>query len=168
MRADCAVEYTDGIDVDRLLEQELRAWYVNLLDTAPPEMLAPENIAGSTSAQAHIVPGAARISLPENCRRVLDIKLKGWSMAVKVLPSEHYQEMVRHQTNPFTASTIASPVAVMAPWSPDGVSAAVVAWPPGSIQPQVETLTAICDPGPDKYILDETALATLPANGSII
>ena len=40
LRSDCSIEYTDGIDIDRLLEQQLRARYVWMLDHADPSMLA--------------------------------------------------------------------------------------------------------------------------------
>lgn len=38
LRADCTAQRNDGIDLDRYLTEEMRSWYLRMLDTAPVEM----------------------------------------------------------------------------------------------------------------------------------
>ena len=67
-----SVESTTGIDLDAYLERDIRQRYLELIDTAPPHLLAPGNIASQCSLST--AQGAATISTPANCRRVLDRK----------------------------------------------------------------------------------------------
>ena len=44
-----SVESTTGIDLDAYLERDIRQRYLELIDTAPPHLLAPGNIASQCS-----------------------------------------------------------------------------------------------------------------------
>ncbi|MCM1067801.1 MAG: hypothetical protein NC418_09550 [Muribaculaceae bacterium] len=160
LRTDCTIERTDGIDVDATLEQELRRWYLNLLDTAPRRLLAPENIAGrlacSTSGEG--AAKAAVIELPSNCRRVFDVKLDGWTHAVEVLPHSELSRVLACQNNPYTRATASCPVAVLGAGGADGRCADILAWPIVDLFPAASIVTAALDPGPELYTLDESAL----------
>ena len=153
LRADCRIEYTDGIDVDRLLEQDLRARSVRPLDTAAESCLAPENIADVRSETCG--EGGMRIVVPDNCRRVLALEGEGWQRSVPVQGAEHYERVWGKQYNGYVAATGLVPVAVR---GPDGC---VYAWPAG----RVKSLRVVTDPGEEYYVLDESGLKYLLEDG---
>lgn len=156
-RSDCAVEYTDGLAIDSLLDSRLRAWYLDLLATADMSLLAPSDIS-STVRLTDGGSGGSAIALPAMCRRVAAVRLGGWTRATNVLPPTEAATVVRRQGNPFLAATADSPVAVELPGGDAGASGGILAWPPSD---SVELLTAVLDPGPDSFIMDETALGGL-------
>lgn len=160
LRTDCTIERTDGIDIDATLEQELRRWYLNLLDTAEPRLLAPENIAGrlACSTTGDDDCRAVVVELPSNCRRVFDLKLEGWTHAVPVLPHSELARVIACQQNPYTRATPWRPVAVLGAGGDDGRSPDILAWPSTGLFPSAQIVTAVTDPGPELYILDESAL----------
>lgn len=167
LRHDCTIEQSDGIDVDALLEAQLRAWYLNLLDTAPAELLAPDNISATVTAVA-ADGGGVKLTMPAMCRRVFDVQLKGWQRAVKVLPASECERVAALQQNPYTAATAMRPVAVLMPGATGGKAAAVLAFPtPGGASPQVALATAVLDQGESIYSFDESALATMPRGNPI-
>lgn len=159
VRADCTIEYTDGLDIDGLLDCKLRAWYLDLLDNGDMSLLAPTDIA-ATSRSTDGPYEASAISLPAMCRRVDAIRLEGWSRSVKILGKDMVAATVRRQSNPFLAATPDSPIAVENPGGTGGSPGDILAWPKGK---SVSLLTAVLDAGPDSYTLDETALGQLDA-----
>ncbi len=153
LRSDCSIEYTDGIDVDRLLEQDLRARYVWMLDHADLSCLAVEAVTG---VKESIAPsGGTRLRLPAACRRALVVEIEGWERSAKVLPAAMFDKILSWQDNTFRAATARRPIAV------SGSDGDIFAWPGG----QLITLKGIVDPGPEKYILDESGLKYLLENG---
>lgn len=158
LRADCTIEYTDGIDVDAMLEIKLRAWYLGLLDSAPASLLAPADITSVAAVEDDAPAEGCRVTVPGMCRRAFDIRLGGWLRAVPVLPAANADQVLRRQLNPYTRATAASPVAVAAPGGADGAMGGILAWPAAA---DVCLLTAVVDPGPDKYVMDEAAMGAL-------
>lgn len=78
-RTDCTVVRTDGVDIDGLLGRQIDDWYLNLLDTAPVEMLPV------TEMRTRVEPvldenGSVDVILPDVCRRLVSVKLKGWQL----------------------------------------------------------------------------------------
>ena len=49
LRSDCAVEVTDGVDLDGMLAEQLRRRYAELLSSGRPELLVSEDVAGALS-----------------------------------------------------------------------------------------------------------------------
>ncbi len=45
LRADCRIERSDGVDLDAIATEEMRLWYLKQLAEAPPDMLAPSDLA---------------------------------------------------------------------------------------------------------------------------
>lgn len=154
---DCAIEYTDGLDIDALLDQKLRAWYLDLLDNGDMSLLAPADIS-STARCTDGVGDGSEIILPAMCRRVDSIRLEGWNRSTRVLSPSEATAAIRRQSNPFLAATADSPVAVESPGGAGGAPGNILAWPKGG---SVALLTAALDAGPDSYTLDETALRQL-------
>lgn len=153
LRSDCYIEFTDGIDVDRMLEQDLRARYVWMLEHADMSMLAVDAVTGVKESPTS--NGGIRLRLPASCRRPVDVEIEGWEHPATVLPGEMFDKISSWQDNPFRAATTLRPVAVL------GAEGDIYAWPGG----QLVSLRGICDPGPDNYVLDESGLKYLLDNG---
>lgn len=161
-RSDVAIETTDGLDVDAMIGHRLRQWYLELLDTAPVEMLAPENMASSAMLSTVEVSGikATRAIMPGNCRRVLEVRLRDWLRSVPVLPYENLAAVINRQQNPFTAATASHPIAVYGASAIGGVAAPVMMFP-AMATPQLSYLLGVSDPGENIYTFDERALDIL-------
>lgn len=83
LRLDCTADRTDGPDVDSLLTDQMRAWYLNLLDNAPESRIAPCECADS--AQVEFSDSAtAIVKAPSGCRRILSVRFSGWDFPVKI------------------------------------------------------------------------------------
>ena len=84
LRLDCTADRTDGPDIDSFLIDQMRAWYLNLLDNAPESKIAPcectdsarVDFSGSTSAI---------VKAPAGCRRILSVRFSGWDFPVNVM-----------------------------------------------------------------------------------
>ena len=155
LRADCGAERADGVDVDALLGDALRRWYLALLDNGPVGYLAPEELT-VVAANEIGVAGGTSMTLPENCRRVLWLRLPGWHHGTVPLAASEADRVVLRQLNPYTASTPSAPVAVLAP---SGRS--VTAWP-AAAEYGTPKVMAAADTGEDSFVFDDSALATLP------
>lgn len=154
LREDCAVERRDGIDLDRLLHAELRAWYSNLLDTAPVEMLVLTDIARDVAPALH-ADGHLTVTLPTGCRRVVEVEVEGWSRAATLTASD--TPLALRQDNPYCRGRVDAPVAVVHPERLVLYSA-----PPGDVKPRLRRLLCIMEPEEGMYELDERAISLIP------
>lgn len=150
LRSDATMTDLTGLDIDAALLGKLRARYLRLLDTAPAAMLAPADIAPQVTMEAASY-GGARLVLPDNCRRVLSVRLEGWQKAAAVL-ADNDTAASAAQTNPRTAATAECPAAVICA---DG---SVCVWPATGAPVSV---VAAVDDGPEVYHIDEAALEQL-------
>lgn len=155
LRTDCSVSEADGIDIDRILEIELRNWYLDLLDNGPLSMLALTDMASASSitSGSGTFAGATIVKPPESCRRAVSIFLQGWAEPATVLPQEEAGRCFTLQRNPYTSASKARPMAVRLS---DGN---IATWPAAGT---LISLLAAADTGPESYVFDESALATLP------
>lgn len=167
LRDDCTIELTDGIDVDRVLEAQLRRRYLDLLDSGERRKISPEDVSAMTAitAMSGNDPGGVLLEPPENCRRPLDVKLEGWSRAVEILPETEAGRVLSLQLNPYTAATAAHPVAVKVAGHKGGKAVRVMAWPAAL---KVSLLTATVDYGPERYVLDECGIEDLFSENILI
>lgn len=154
MRADCVIEYTDGIDVDAMIDSRLRQWYIKLLAEGPRELLAEQDLAAGASVSVGGAPASGcTVRLPGSCVRVFELKLSSWQHPVVILGAEALGKVVECQRNPFTRATPESPVAVMAPGG-----RSVFAWPSDTT---VGALSGVSDTDDGTYSMDEAALDRL-------
>lgn len=152
-RTDCTIEETDGIEVDALIERELRTSYLALLDEGDRNYVCIENASDAATCFSSVDANfqCVRVSVPEKCRCVTGLCLKGWLTGCDILSANKLEHVISMQLNPYTAATVRRPVAVFA----SGDKRTILAWPPGNVRPEVSVLEATVDPGPDFYILDE-------------
>lgn len=147
-RTDASVTRADGIDLEALMESEMRAWYLRMLDTAPPHLTGITDIASRVTLTLDTQGPAARVELPADCRRVVRFRLDGWhNDAILAAPDS---PEAQREDNRLTRGGMWHPVAVM--W-PGGILT-TRALPPGP--KRIAVLTAITDPGPDLYRFDES------------
>lgn len=167
LRADCTVELTAGIDVDRVLEAQLRRRYLDLLDTGERRKISPENVAELTELRVPEtdLSGGVLLRAPESCRRMLELRLEGWTRSADVLPATEAARMISRQLNPFTAATAEHPAAVVISGAGDGCAPEIMAWP-GALK--VSLLTATVDYGPERYVLDECGIEDLFSENILI
>lgn len=150
-----AIERTDGLDVNGMLAEELRQWYAGLLAGGDRSFLAVDSIAPAAAVVLTDPPaGGIRIALPENCRRVFDIRLRHWNRPATVEKAEELDRAYRRQLNSYTAATPDNPVAVS-----DGNH--IYAWP-AAAGTTIASLSGVNDPGEGVFEFDDTALSLMP------
>lgn len=151
LRADMTLSRVDGIDTDTYITRQMRLWYLNLLDTAPVERLALTDI--SAEAKAATDGDTVRVTLPENCRRTVCIRLAGWQRAAAPLTGEAAAQTAARAASDYAAPGVCEPAVI-------AEGRTLVCMPASS--PTVTSLMAVIDPGPELYVLDESLLATIP------
>lgn len=153
IRSDCNLSQTDGVDVDALIADNIRQWYLELLRNGARELLEGTAVAVTASTPLGGA-GGARLEVPARCVRVLSVRLKGWHHAVEPLGAAKLEQTMLRQLNPYTAATVRSPVAVA---SADG---SILAWPESAEYGSTEVIGAV-DPGAGTYTFAEGALQSL-------
>lgn len=161
--AACAIEVTDGIDVDRILAPALRRWYVAMLDTASPRLLPTADIGPALRPTQYAAPaGACRLILPVEARRLLSLQPMSTAAPALIHPAADFDTVMRRQLNPYTAATEDAPEAVMLD---GGEAIGIILWPAAA---SIAAARVVRDPGEDSFILDEQLLAELPPPSSLI
>lgn len=153
VRREGSSEVDEPFDMEALISGKMRRWYLNLLDTADARLLPVTDVAAQAETTA-IGADGARITVPDRTRRVLAVKLQGWENAAPVLTPEEAAGRLRMLSTPYCRPGKHRPLAV-------GMADGVHAYP---FTGNAESVTAILDPGPPAYTLDETLLDTIPCN----
>ena len=95
------------------------------------------------------------LSMPENVVRVLAVKLEGWSHEALIVPAGSAEAL--RQTNAYACGGVSHPVAVVN----SNRSLELFSLPSRSGLPLPAYILAICDPGPDLYVMDEAGFGQL-------
>ncbi len=150
----CTVEIVGGINLEPDISRAMRIWYLAQLDTAPLHLVPHRDIA----SQATLIRGQqlARVSLPASVRRVVSVRLSGWHAAAAPVAADTAAPRIARLASPFGRPGNAQPLAA---FLPEGLAVA-----PAAPDAVVESLIAVVDPGPETYVLDESLLATIPAD----
>ena len=147
MRADASVVRSDGLDLEALFEAEARAWYLGMLDTAPPHLVAAEDISDRVTLTVE-ADSTAFIELPDDCRRVVSLRLEGWRNDALIVAPDSVE--ARRQDNELTRGGVWRPVAVL----DVGRRLSTRSLPPGP--KRIASLVAVTDGGSDVYRFDES------------
>ena len=139
---------TDADNTDSLLGLEIDRWYADLLANGPEEMLAPVDIAATTT---HIYNGGGYVSvqLPEGVTRPLEVRLSDWPCAATIV-SDPDGTVAARQRHAFTRATLWRPVAIAMPGGELRLF-------PASEVSHISTLT-VADPADGLYHFDSGAL----------
>ncbi len=151
LRSDCTIERIDGIDIDTFLKMEMRDWYLNLLDTAPAHLLMLTDITSNVSVSRNNDQSAI-ITLPQGCRRVIQLSIDCCDNPVEIVAADSPLAMC--QLNPFSRSGSIAPVAIV---HHDRVIIYA-----GSNNFNISHMLCIMEPDDGFYELDEAALSLIP------
>lgn len=143
LRLDCTADRTDGPDVDAILIDQMRTWYLDLLDNAPLSKLVQVECVDSASVSFPDT-GLAVVSAPESCRRIISVRFSDWSFPVAVTDSP----VPAHAANPFYRRPAAFQIA------PDRIA---VTGTSGILS----ELKCILDISDKIYIFDNSALSSI-------
>lgn len=154
-RNDCGIVRTDAAECDLLLAEEIDRWYRRLLDTAPLEMLAVEDIASEVSVSS-IGNGVGVIALPDRCRRVVGVRLTGWSRNAELV-TDPLSIKARMQASEFVRGGTVSPVAIV-----EKGRLTLYSLDP-SCEAGVVSLRCVAEPPAGVYVIDRRAFETIPS-----
>lgn len=146
-RLDCTVSRLDGLDLSAVYEAEMRAWYLDLLDSADESLLAPEDLAEEATVSE--AQGLTLVTFPAGVRRVLRLRFSGWG--APVAPEATPAKVTLSAANPFCRRPLAAKVA------PNVVAVA-------GARGELVAADCIVDRGPQAYIFDDKALQRLFTN----
>ena len=151
--ADCTVEAVEGLDADAVIAPRMRSWYLNLLDTARPELLPMEDIAAEMVLMNSIT-GTSVAVIPPRARRVIELRLSSWKNTARpVAPADD----VRSHTlalNPYSAPGSVRPLC--------SVCGRRLYLSPAAPSEKLSMALAVVDPGAGTYTLDESLLEQIP------
>lgn len=148
-RRDCSVEIVEGIDVDDIIAQRIRSWYLDLLDNAPPCLLPTRDYSPDVRMTLSLDSPWGEIALPPQARRPLSVCLKGWVTDAPVLSPAQAAPRIARMASPFGMPGPCEPLAIR---GPDGIVRVTPLAGP------VSSLIAVDDPSPDAYTLDPSLL----------
>ena len=154
LRSDCAVEVTDGVDLDGMLAEQLRRRYAELLSSGRPELLVSEDVAGALSEVNALREGLGEVVMSDACARVLEIRLDGWTRPATVEPPEALGALMMSLDNVYTRCAPEYPRAVQ---GPDGRRIYVHPL----MTRRVVSARGVLDPGPERFVVQEAALSEL-------
>ena len=145
--ADVTITPTFSLDVDDLLAQRLRAWYLSLLTTLPLEQLPLVDIAQRLTLAIPQSPlSPATVTIPPDVLRIHSIRLASWQRPAAVVPDTH--PVVATLDSPYAPARSAAPVAVER--TPSLIS---LHSPHHSGIDSITSCLAVIDPGPQSFIL---------------
>lgn len=142
----------DGIDLEGYLSARMRAWYVDLLHNAPPELLAPVEISAEIDITA-LPDGSAELLLPPEAVRLTRLIMPGWRGPAHIVtdPSSPTASLLLSGR---LRPSLSAPIALV-----NGSTVRVFSPTPGSPLKAVEAWAVVDTP--NLYHLDELALATI-------
>lgn len=156
-RTDSTVTRVDGPDIDSLLTLEMRQWYIKALMELPPHMLPLSDIASLVTPVASPL-GAASVTLPEGCLRVISVSMSHWHRPVAAFHSPDSTEALA-QANIYARGGNCRPIAVL-----DQSTLTLI--PDGG---EVTRLLCVMTPNDDStFILTPAMLSTLRLATSIL
>lgn len=143
----------DGLEVDALIEREVKGWYYRMLDTADSRLLPVADVADQVSATKQS-DGSVLLELPDGCRRVVAVKLGGWRREAKIIEDSDSAQ-ARLQASPFVCGGSCQPVAIKSGRRLHLYSSA-------DENPRLEYLLCVIEPADGTYLFDESLLSEIP------
>ncbi|MDE6097394.1 MAG: hypothetical protein K2G24_00740 [Muribaculaceae bacterium] len=110
LHEDCTVERFDGIDLDAALRPKLESDYLKWLDSADPDLLRIEDV--RTLAVLTSRGGATVLELPDSCRRLVAVRLAGWSRRAEIVEADSGDPRLARIGNEYASPGIEHPLAI--------------------------------------------------------
>ena len=152
----CGITRHDGIDVDRSIEGRARQWYLDLLYRGDRRYLALEDISPRVAFSTDGC-NIGRTALPLDVCRVFEVRLAGWATSAKVRKTQPAR-LISLLANPFFSGSKTEPMA----WIEDDILCVAPASEVRGALTVPLRISAAVDPGKEVFILDESALSTIP------
>ncbi len=162
----------DGNCLDRRLLDSIRAWYADLLLTAPRPLLPYEEMK-EEAAGGYVNDNCVELLFPDRGARFVALKLKAWDEAVDFTYGRTSARAAM-QRDPLTRATPDAPVIVEGdrrlfvhglPSGLDPEEASAVAERTSPVHrplPEIDYLIMVAAPADGSYMLDESLLRDLP------
>lgn len=154
IRSDCAVEITDGVDLDGIIAEQLRRRYTELLSGGERASLAVTDLSPHLTEFRRLREGLGVLVLPADCTRLFDIQLEGWTRPAAVEPEDALAGLHMSLANVYTSPSPEQPRAVLGPGGREVYVHPLMAC-------KAVSAMGVLDPGPEKYVLEESALTQL-------
>lgn len=154
VRRDCMIERDDGIDIDALLTLHIRQWYAQLLETAPAEWLPIEDVKNDCRLNLGN-DQVVTATLPPQCVRPVEWKLKGWQHSVTHFLKPGDPEAIVQQCE-WTRGRSHCPAVIDMGNTMQLFSAA------SNSLPTLEVARCVVRPADDIYRFHAAALSTIP------
>lgn len=156
LRSDCSMERVDGYDLDGMLLEKIRSWYVGALRSEPADALPLTDISAETAAGRKVTAdGVVRLTLPADCLRVVEVDCGCWDRPALMVTDSGSPEALA-QTNPFARSGSARPVAVVC-----GSSLHIYSVTSEADAADI-TVKAVMLPDADTFVLTPALMAAMP------
>lgn len=143
-RSDAILGRSDEIDIDNLVRMWIRQWFADALENAAVEMFPAESIDAMASTDMK-TPWMAKITLPDNFRRLVSFRMASWRMPPEVLNAANPAHLRRWRrlASPYARAGASSPMVLVSP-----LDKTLYAAPVGPSD-KIAACTAVLDPGPD-------------------
>lgn len=152
--ADCSIERFDGLEVDDVLRQAMRTWYLGLLRDGDPALLKTADIADRVNLRPE-GSGRWRVIVPADTVRLLEMTVGDRPVEVLDTGRDADRAAIRALANRYGRSRFTAVIGADRQWTlvgPDGVAT-----------PGIVSCRAVTDPGDEIYVLDEVLLNEIPA-----
>lgn len=143
------IEAFEGVEYTQSLIDNMRRWYLGLLDNASPALLPVETM--TLKAEPFDTGVLCRTTLPPAVRRVLKVESAEWQRTPELLTRAAAEQRLSRLASPYARPSAGEPLAIVG----EGV---VEVAPCSGGQVYV---TAVCDPGASTYVLDESLLPAM-------
>lgn len=110
-RNDCVITRNDGTDIDAILLEQIRSWYIKSLSEIPIDLLPCSDITDSLNLQP-IDKSSAWSALPDNCFRVASVTATQWGKPALIVTDLSSAE-AQAQSNPFSRADKEHPAAIV-------------------------------------------------------
>ncbi|MBO5780075.1 MAG: hypothetical protein J6R27_03095 [Muribaculaceae bacterium] len=147
------ISSASGINIDELIHCRIDDWYFNLIDNGPTAWLPVVDISAKIMAKVND-DHSVTVTLPDNCRRVVSVKMIGWKRNASIITDLDSPEAII-QSSDYVKGGAYQPVALL-----QGKS--MMLYSAVGENPRIENLLCVLEPQPGTYILDRAALATIP------
>lgn len=155
LRTDAVADRVDGIDVDTLLRSMIAQWYGRLLREAPAELLPQADLASKAKVRKADGDGAVEVKLPQECVRVLRVKLSDWLVDSIPIEATQAPKVETLQRSPYSRARQCNPVALAYPDR-------LMLYSTSAEAPELDILTCVAAPLNGTIALDSALLDTIP------
>lgn len=151
---DCAIERTDGVDMDSILLTRIRQWYASLLLSAPDGVVPIEDVKDAVKLSV-TDNGVVTAEVPAQCVRPVEWKLKAWKRGVTLFLQPGVPEAA-YLHSEWTRPGVYDPAAV------DCGNRVLLFSQPAGEQPELEMARCVVRPANGTYAFHSSALSTIP------